>query len=304
MKPRPSSLFALCFLALALPGRAQLLIDGDFSVNPGSGTIVPADSTPAINSLGGGTYQYDTTKGETTGVGGTGGWTFESGGTASGTTQANSAIYVVATAGSPREANWVPNASAASPTGYVAQLDTISTVASWSTGNAIYQTVTVTVGQTYALSFYVNTETGGGKSNDSAADVIVTNATILSTGGASDTVLTSGTTQTGGVADLNAQKYGGVTGYQYSVNTSALANGSTSATWVGYTMTFTATGTTTQIAFADDPISANSNIALEEISLTTVPEPRAWGLILLVGVGLLVASRRLRAHLPGPRLAC
>jgi len=285
------------FIALwTVHAQAQnLLIDAGFNVNPGSGTAGTVTEQGTSGS-----YQYVVTTGGvtangglSTNVGGAGGWSFQNGGALAGSTpQNNSAIYVVYSPTSPD--GWVPPAGASNTTGYVVQLDTISTLASWKTGNAIYQTVNVTSGQAYQLSFEVNTESGAGKSNLSAADVMLTNANITNTGGSEATILTTNPT------NLNALSYGDVTGYQYTANTTSQANGATAATWTTYNVDFTATSSTVQLNFADDPISTNSNIAVEDLSITAVPESRAWTWMVILGVGALIFGRKMRLRLSKP----
>ena len=302
MKPR----FLLLILAsglVILPGRADLLIDGDFSTSPGSGS--PAPST----AEGAGTYQYvvSPTGGggagtTSTNIGGTGGWTATDG-SGAGLSAVNLEDTLTSTG-----LSWVPTASAANTNGYVIQLDTVAHTADagnpattgFTTGDAISQTVTVTAGQLYSLTFSINTEAGAAKAATAYADVMITNATIVSPGGNSGTVLTSNAT------NLNALTYGDVTGLQYTVTTTAAGGGGTATTWDTYTLTFTANSTgSSELTFADDTLDnvANSNIALEDIDLVAaVPEPREGALLVLLGLGVLVIVRKLRARLSGPAL--
>jgi len=261
-----------------LPLRANLLTDGDFSTLPGSGTGT------AVTTLADGNFKYVPAGGTTSNVGGTGGWTFQNI-----TDAPNSAIYIIDTQKAYSE-NWIPPAAAANTNGYTVQLDTISTSQTWTTGNAIYQTVAVTSGDAYALTFSINTESGNGKGQISDGDVMVTNATITNSTGSSGTILTGSST------NHNALNYGDVTGYQYAVNTSGAPNtGGTALTWATYTLDFTATSNSIQIALADDPTStgnSNSNISLENINLVAVPEPREWSLLVLLAIGGLVAVQK------------
>ena len=279
-------LIVIGFTFWALPGRAQnLFVDGDFSVNPGTGTALPADPS-TITNQGSGSYQYDSNTGVVTGVGGTGGWTFVSGSFYSGTTQEGSGIYLDNTAANPN--SWVPAASAGNTNGYVVQLDTVNTPGSWTAGNGIQQSLATVSGQTYQISFSINTEAGDGKEGTSAIDLMITNGTIVNNGGAASTVLTTSAT------NLNAKSYGDVTGYQYTVTTTG--TGGSSTTWQTYTMTFTADSTSSEVSFADDPLSDNSNISLELISAVAVPEPREYALVMLLVVAALILPRMVRRY--------
>lgn len=289
----------LTFLAsffLSRQAQANLLVDGDFSSLPAtsvSNDPYPGGSaTPSIQSNGTTktSFAYVQGSGTVTGIGGAGGWTAYNG-----TSAANSAVYFENTVGNTSQ-TWIPGADlTANPNGYVVQLDTISTPQAWTTGNALAQTVTVTAGQDYALTFSINTESGGGKANTSGADIMITNAGSFKAPTATTTISSAGT-----ASNSNAHTYGGVTGYQYTVTTTG--NGATATSWDTYTIDFTATSNSTTIYLADDPISANSNISLEAVSLVTVPEPRREALLLLLGVAGLVTARRLFSP-PPPRRA-
>lgn len=282
-----------------LPSRANLLVDGDFSTLPGSGS--PAPST----AQGTDTYQYVLSPnlgggaGSTaTNVGGAGGWTFTDG-SGAGLSAVNLKDTLTATG-----MTWVPDASASNTNGYVIQLDTVAhgydagnpATTGYKTGDAITQNVSVTAGQLYSLTFSINTEAGASKAATAYADVMITNATIVSPGGNSGTVLTSNAN------NLNALTYGNVTGYQYGVTTTAGGGGGTATSWVTYTLTFTADSTgISQLTLADDTLNniTNSNIAIENVNfLAVVPEPREWSLLILFGLGFLVLVRKVRAHFP------
>ena len=69
----------------------------------------------------------------------------------------------------------------------------------------------------------------------------------------------------------------------------------TSHDWMRFDVGFVATGTSTRIAFYNGSAGDNFTSALDNVSVTAVPEP-ATGALLLAGLGALVGARRVRRH--------
>ncbi len=221
----------ICLLGAA-PRRAwgqNLVSNGDFS---NIGTVTLVNGYAAVGS--GGLIP---------------GWTTQAG------NAANDNVYV-ATANS--GANWIPNPQSGP---YSIQLDSTSNDPLGTTPSSISQTITVTAGQSYVLSFWFTTEV---KPN-----------------------LTS-------IIQVNLTGRGGFTSTN-SYSTTAPANITQSnAVWVHITQTFTPTrnGNFT-ITFADISTS-DSNASLDNVSVTIIPEPAACfsGALALGYFGLRLRKRR------------
>ena len=123
------------------------------------------------------------------------------------------------------------------------------------TGAGIQQSVSTAPGQVYRLSFWVGNIASGGST--SKIDVKVDGATLFS---ATNSTLTPG-----------------------------------AFVWERFSTTFTATGSTTTLAFFNGDPSGDDNNGLDNISLAAaVPEPATWALMILGfgGAGAVVRSRR------------
>ncbi len=173
---------------------------------------------------------------------------------------ANANVYVAAANSG---ANWIPNPQSGP---YAIQLDSTSNDP-LGTSSTISQRITVTAGQSYLLSFWFTTEV---KPN-----------------------LTS-------IIQVNLSGRGGFSSTN-SYSTTAPANiTQANAVWVHITQTFTPTrsGNFT-ITFADISTS-DSNAALDNVSVTLIPEPAAClaGALALGYFGVRLRKRRLAAQTP------
>lgn len=153
------------------------------------------------------------------------GWTTVAG------TAANANVYI-ATANS--GATWIPNPESGT---YAIQLDSTSNDA-LKKSSTISQSVTVTAGQSYLLSFWFNTE-------------VKANLTSIIQ-----------TTLSGAFSSTNS----------YSTTASATIT-QANAVWVHVTQTFTATTSGSLTILFSDISTSDSNAALDNVSLTVVPEP-------------------------------
>lgn len=174
------------------------------------------------------------------------GWTTVAG------TAANANVYV-ATANS--GATWIPNPQSGT---YSIQLDSTSNDA-LQTSSSISQTLKVTSGQSYLLSFWFNTEV---KAN-------LTSIIQTTLSGAFSSTNTYSTTASSAVTQGNA-------------------------VWVHVTETFTATRNGNLTILFSDISTSDSNASLDNVSLTLVPEPVTCiaGAFALGLVGWRVRSRR------------
>lgn len=66
-------------------------------------------------------------------------------------------------------------------------------------------------------------------------------------------------------------------------------------TYNSFSQLFTATGSSTTLTFASFGGSGNAGIALDNVSVTAVPEPATWGMMIL-GFGLIGAAARRRQN--------
>ncbi len=157
-------------------------------------------------------------------------------------------------------ANWIPNPEHGT---YAIQLDSTSNN-TLRRSSTISQTVTVNAGGSYLLSFWFNTE-------------VKANLTSIIQ-----------TTLSGAFASTNT----------YSTTAGATIT-QASAVWVHVTQTFTATTSGNLTILFSDISTSDSNAALDDVSLTAVPEPATClaGAFALGLVGWRVRSRRLAPRL-------
>ena len=167
-------------------------------------------------------------------------------------------------------ASWIPNPESGN---YCIQLDSTSTAGPWTTGSSVSTTYNVSAGTVYSLSFWICTEVSTGKGGTSGIDVNITNGANT--------------------------YYSTVSGSTPFTNTNPADVTRGAATWSQYTINFTASqyGVTT-FTFADDPLSANSNISIDNVDLeiATVPEPSQWASAVLIGASILAVVRKFRWH--------
>lgn len=136
------------------------------------------------------------------------------------------------------------------------------TLANLYVSNSLEQTLTTTVGQTYTVSFWAN--------SDSA--------------------------NTFSLTDNGSALFGSPTSIVDNGFPGAIAN---SSLFVDYTGKFTATSTTTNLIFTatGDPAigSADGSVMIDNVGIAATPEPGSMVLILtgMAGLGLLAASKRL-----------
>jgi hypothetical protein len=145
---------------------------------------------------------------------------------------------------------------------------------------AFTQTISgLTAGKTYELSFLANYFTENNSVGDTAGWTANLGGTTTSSGG--QISFTGGQTEST-VQTLIPQGAGG-----YNV-----PNGTG---WLSQSLTFTATGTSEALSFLATGSGGPPFAAITDISLTAVPEPTAW-VMMLVGVSSLgVVLRRRRA---------
>ena len=182
------------------------------------------------------------------------GWTVALG------TGGNGPGVYLASAGS---TGWIPNPQDGN---FCLQLDSTNNVG-FTTGNSIQQSVTLAANTTYWLTFRINTEYGPGKGNTSGVDVTIRNP--------------------GGTNIVNAVRF---------TTTSGAVGSNPPATtpWTTCQIQFkTTTAGSYTFRFQDDVISANSNIALDNIVLDTVPEVSNWLAFFFFGA-LCVSQQRWR----------
>ena len=161
-------------------------------------------------------------------------------------------------------ASWLPNASNGN---YFVQLDsTNQCCGNYTVGSSIAQSLSVTQGVTYRLTFDINNEVGGS--------------------GASQVLLS-----------FAGQGYHTANDQAFTISQTS-GNGTTKANTLwsneSYTFTAVATGLTT-VKFTDGP-GCNNNVSLDNVSLDVVPEFSHWAVF--AAFGLLVAGAR---HLRGRR---
>lgn len=160
-------------------------------------------------------------------------------------------------------ASWIPNPSEGS---YCVQLDSTSGSA-YTVGSSISQAVNLVAGQTYQLTFDINTEVGAGKGGTANLALNISGSGYNSNGNLLFTA-----TNPADVSRANAQ-------------------------WTSETFTFTATGSgATTFKFADAPSSCNNNVALDCVVLQQfVPEFSHWSVFAGFGgvLAAVQAGRRL-----------
>ena len=170
-------------------------------------------------------------------------------------------------------AGWIPNPESGN---YCVQLDSTSTAGAWTAGSSVATTFNATAGTVYSLSFWICTEVAGGKGGTSGIDLNITNGANT--------------------------YYSTVSGSTPFTNTNPVDVARAAAVWSQYTITFSATqsGTTT-ITFADDPISANSNISIDNVDLQVAPVPEFsnWAAVVLLGAMGLMLVRKIRSRVAG-----
>jgi hypothetical protein len=162
-------------------------------------------------------------------------------------------------------ANWIPNPFAGS---YSMQLDSSTTPGAYAGGNSLSQTVSLTSGVQYQLTFYMSAEAARGQATTSTLNV------ILNGGGFSN--FTNSFTASAPGTDTKA----------------------TTADWVLQTLTFTCTVTgNVTLTFQDIyvPNGTSSNSSLDNVDLEVVPEiPN--GIAVGAFCFALLAMRRLGAY--------
>jgi hypothetical protein len=241
---KASSLWRVAFYIVIWTGAAHsasanLFVNGDFeSVGPAPGSPASAYTTDyaaiSANTLTGWTSSVDTV--------------------------VNAGNYLSATGSS---ASWIPDPSSGN---YCIQLDSSQTTDLYAVGNSVNQTVNLTAGLAYQLTFYLSAEAARGQPVTSTLDV------ILNGGG-----FTNFTTEFTATRPGNDTK-------------------TTISGWILQTLNFTAT-TSGAVNFTFlDVYTANatsSNSALDNINLTVVPE-FSNGMIVTALCALLVfwQSRR------------
>lgn len=176
-------------------------------------------------------------------------------------------------------AYWIPNPQSGS---YCVQLDSSDTAAFYSTGASLSQTVALTAGVSYLLTFYMSAETNG------AGTPVTSQINVILNGG--------------GFANQNmVNPATGTTGFQASWSGAAKANPEPSWVQWGLTFTPTVTGNVT-IKFQDVWVnnSVSSNSSLDNIDLSVVPEMTHWSIFALFATTVAVTnifagrSKRLR----------
>jgi hypothetical protein len=209
-----------CGLSLAFSqvAAANLIINGSFEF------VGPAPGSPAL------TYTTDYAAVETNTLFG---WT-------SAITTEPSAGNYLSTANS--SANWIPNPFEGS---YSMQLDSSTTPGAYAGGNSLSQTISLTSGVEYHLTFYMSAEAARGQATTS------TLAVILNGGGFSNFTTSFTASATG--TDTKA----------------------TTGDWVLQTLDFTPTVTgDITLTFQDiyTPNGTSSNASLDNVDLEIVPE--------------------------------
>jgi hypothetical protein len=122
--------------------------------------------------------------------------------------------------------------------------------------SGVNQDVTTVVGQKYRLSFWVGNQDGSDNPNYLSPSTV------------------------------NLSIDGGPTIAETNANTSTHV-----INWEEFTDTFTATGTTTNISFLNGTPLTDAEGGLDNVSLTAVPEPASWAMMLVGFGGLGVAMR-------------
>lgn len=120
---------------------------------------------------------------------------------------------------------------------------------------SISQSFATTIGQVYHLSFWYSHNLFAGLTSASAR---------LSAGSLSDSITHTG----GNNANLN---------------------------WIYYSNSFTADSTSTTLSFFNTVGATNEGVFLDAVSVTAVPEPGTWALLIL-GFGLVGGAMRRRSH--------
>ena len=223
----------------AMTSSANLLVNGDFE-NPGTAVTTDYEGYTADNdSAIPGWYLRPTTS---DGVSPT-------------------IFYTQSTPGDRTSATWIPNAQNGA---FLMQLDSTNSTP-FTVGSSLYQVISLVSSTEYELSFWINTEVGGGK------------------GGTSGSLLNVGT--------LTGNANIGAIGTSYISNQTFLVTNpnnvsATDAVWQQHSIRFTATTTgDTVIRFADSTTSSNSNVSLDNVVLVVVPEPSVvMGAMLLLGL--------------------
>jgi Protein of unknown function (DUF642) len=225
--------------ALAHPASANLFVNGDFEL------VGPAPGSPAS------TYTTDYAAISTNTLTG---WT------SSVDTVAGAGNYI-STAGS--SADWIPNPISGN---YCIQLDSSQTTDLYTVGNSVSQTVNLTAGLAYQLTFYMSAEAARGQPVTSKLDVIL-----------------NGSGFTNFTTEFTASRPGNDTK-------------ATMSDWIFQTLNFTATTSgAVNFTFLDMYVAngTSSNSALDNIDLSVVPE-FSNGMIVTALCALLVfwQSRR------------
>lgn len=184
------------------------------------------------------------------------------------TAEPNAANYLSTTNSS---ANWIPNPFAGN---YSMQLDSSTTANAYAGGNSLSQTISLTSGVQYQLTFYMSAEAARGVATTSTLNVILNG---------------------GGFGNFTTAFTAGAPGNDTKATT---------ADWVLKTLTFTPTVTgAVSVTFQDIFVanSTSSNASLDNIDLEVVPEiPN--GVVAGVFCLALVLMRKLGSRLFPKRL--
>ena len=211
-------LFCLTTIAISPVASGNLIVNGDFEL------VGPAPGSPASTF----TTNYAAISANTLY-----GWTSAI------STEPGAANYL-STANS--SANWIPNPFTGS---YSMQLDSSTTTNAYAGGNSLSQTISLTSGTQYHLTFYMSAEAARGVATTSTLNV------ILNGGGFSNFTTT------------------------FTASAPGTDTKATTGDWVLQTLDFTVTVTgNVTLTFQDiyTPNGTSSNASLDNVDLVAVPE--------------------------------
>lgn len=136
--------------------------------------------------------------------------------------------------------------------------------------NGVFQDIATNVGQAYRLSFYLGNATGDGTGN-SGVYILPSTIGLSIGGGAAESFVNAGIT-TGGI------------------------------NWTKVSKNFVADSTSTRISFINQTPTGDNFAGLDLVSISAVPEPSTWAMMIL-GIGLAGAALRRRRAQTGAALA-